>query len=46
MVDGQRRDIAAVENIVTGERFAVEWGGLRIRMDPMRDPAILLRCLA
>jgi starch synthase (maltosyl-transferring) len=46
MVDGQRRDVAAVENIVTGERHAVEWGGLRVRIDPMRDPAIFFRCLA
>jgi starch synthase (maltosyl-transferring) len=46
MVDGQRRDIAAVENIMTGERHPVEWGGLRIRIDPMRDPAVLFRCLA
>ncbi|MDB5618304.1 alpha-1,4-glucan--maltose-1-phosphate maltosyltransferase [Tardiphaga sp.] len=46
MVDGERRDIAAVENIVTGERHPIEWGGLRIRIDPMRDPAIFFRCLA
>jgi starch synthase (maltosyl-transferring) len=43
---GARRRIAAVENIITGERHAVEWGGLRLRIDPARDPAILLRCLA
>jgi starch synthase (maltosyl-transferring) len=43
---GERRAIAAVENIVTGERHPVEWGGLHVRIDPMRDPAILFRCLA
>jgi starch synthase (maltosyl-transferring) len=46
MVEGQRRDIAAVENLITGERHPVEWGGVRVRIDPMRDPAIFFRCLA
>ena len=45
-VAGSRRKIAAVENILTGERHALEWGGLRVRLDPSRDPAVLLRCLA
>lgn len=43
---GHRQKIAAVENIMTGERHAVEWGGVRLQIDPARDPAILLRCLA
>jgi starch synthase (maltosyl-transferring) len=46
IVDGERRDIAAVENLITGERHPVEWGGLRVCIDPMRDPAVLFRCLA
>jgi starch synthase (maltosyl-transferring) len=46
MIDGARRDIAAVENLITGERYPVEWGGLRVRIDPMRDPAVFFRCLA
>lgn len=46
LVDGQRRDIAAVENLITGERHPVEWSGLRVRIDPMRDPALFFRCLA
>ncbi len=41
-----RRNIAAVENLVTGERHALDWGGLHLRIDPMRDPALLFRCLA
>jgi hypothetical protein len=24
----------------------VEWGGIRLRIDPVRDPALLFRCLA
>jgi starch synthase (maltosyl-transferring) len=42
----QRRPVAALENLITGERAPVEWGGIRLRIDPMRDPALLFRCLA
>ena len=45
MVD-DRRNVAAVENLITGERYPVEWGGIRLRIDPVRDPALLFRCLA
>jgi starch synthase (maltosyl-transferring) len=41
-----RRHVAAVENLISGERYPVEWGGIRLRIDPMRDPAFLFRCLA
>jgi starch synthase (maltosyl-transferring) len=41
-----RRHVAAVENVISGERYPVEWGGIRLRIDPMRDPAFLFRCLA
>ena len=44
-VDGQRRHVAAVENIMTGERSPIEWGGIRLRIDPWREPALLFRCL-
>ena len=40
------KPVAAVENLMTGERHAVEWGGIRLWIDPERDPAVLLRCLA
>jgi starch synthase (maltosyl-transferring) len=43
---GERRHVAAVENLITGERYPVEWGGIRLRIDPARDPALLFRCLA
>jgi len=43
---GDRRNVAAVENLMTGERYPVEWGGIRLRIDPVRDPALLFRCLA
>jgi len=41
-----RRNVAAVENLITGERHPLEWGGIRLWIDPMRDPALLFRCLA
>jgi starch synthase (maltosyl-transferring) len=44
--EGARRRVAAVENLVTHERSAVEWGGVRLRIDPLHDPALLFRCLA
>jgi starch synthase (maltosyl-transferring) len=43
---GESRHVAAVENLVTGERSPVEWGGIRLRIDPAHDPALLFRCLA
>jgi starch synthase (maltosyl-transferring) len=45
-VADDRRQVAAVENLLTGERSPVQWGGIRLRIDPMRDPALLFRCLA
>ena len=45
-VNGEQRHVAAVENLLTGERYPVEWGGIHLRIDPMRDPALLFRCLA
>lgn len=38
--------IRAVENLATGERRMLEWGGLRLWIDPQNDPALLFRCLA
>jgi starch synthase (maltosyl-transferring) len=45
-VNGERRQAAAVENLVTGERSALDWGGIRLRIEPDRDPALFFRCLA
>ena len=42
----ERRHVAAVENLVTGARTVLDWGGLSVRIEPDRDPAIFLRCLA
>jgi starch synthase (maltosyl-transferring) len=45
-VGGELKPAVAVENLITGERMPVQWGGLRLRIDPVRDPALLFRCLA
>jgi starch synthase (maltosyl-transferring) len=43
---GARRRVTAIENLVTGERHTIEWGGVRLLIDPEQDPALLFRCLA
>ena len=45
-VGGARRHVAAVENLVNGARTVLDWGGLNVRIEPDRDPAVFLRCLA
>ena len=45
-IGDEMRTVVAVENLLTGERHAVEWGGLRLRIDPSHDPALLFRCMA
>jgi starch synthase (maltosyl-transferring) len=45
-VDGECRHVTTIENLMTGERSRIEWGGIRLRIDPDRDPALLFRCLA
>jgi starch synthase (maltosyl-transferring) len=35
-----------MENLITGERHMIEWGGVRLSIDPEQDPALLFRCLA
>jgi starch synthase (maltosyl-transferring) len=38
--------IRAIENLATGEQRLLEWGGIRLRIDPSDDPALLFRCVA
>ena len=45
-VNSERRHAAAVENLITGERSALDWGGIKLRIEPDRDPALFFRCLA
>ena len=44
--DGARRPVRSLENLATGHRLMLEWGGVRLRIDPASDPALLFRCLA
>jgi starch synthase (maltosyl-transferring) len=37
--------VRAIENLLTGERRMLEWGGTRLRIDPNDDPALLFRCI-
>jgi starch synthase (maltosyl-transferring) len=41
---GSRRRIKFSENLVTGERRMLEWGGAHLRIDQQQDPAVLFRC--
>jgi starch synthase (maltosyl-transferring) len=38
--------VRAIENLVSGERRMLEWGGVRLWIDPQTDPALLFRCVA
>jgi starch synthase (maltosyl-transferring) len=41
-----RRRVKSIENLITGERHVLEWGGIRLRIDQQQDPALLFRCFA
>jgi hypothetical protein len=41
---GSRRRVKFIENLSTGERHSLEWGGVRLRIDQQHDPALLFRC--
>jgi starch synthase (maltosyl-transferring) len=43
--EGAAKRVIAVEDVASGERHAVEHGGLRLDIDPRRDPALIMRCL-
>jgi starch synthase (maltosyl-transferring) len=40
-----RRRVRAIENLITGEQHIIEWGGVRLRIEPDQDPALIFRCL-
>jgi starch synthase (maltosyl-transferring) len=42
--EGQRSPVRAVVNLVTGARHMIEWGGVRLTINPSDDPALLFRC--
>ena len=42
---GGSRPVRALENLKSGEIYALEWGGVRLTIRPSIDPALLFRCL-
>ena len=44
--ENEKRPVRAIENLLTGERHLLEWGGSRLRIDPAQNPALLFRCHA
>ncbi len=41
-----RRAVLSLEDLVTGQRHRLEWGGVRLTIEADRDPALFFRCLA
>jgi starch synthase (maltosyl-transferring) len=41
-----RRRVREIEDLITGARHIIEWGGVRLRIAPDDDPALIFRCLA
>src|SRR5262249_38258234 len=44
--EDNRKPVRAIENLVSGERHNIEWGGVRLTINPVDDPALLFRCLS
>src|SRR5262249_27021431 len=42
---GERRRVREIEDLTTGARHTIEWGGVRLRITPDNDPALVFRCL-
>jgi len=42
--DGNRAPVRAIVNLTNGERHMIEWGGVRLTINPSDDPALLFRC--
>ena len=40
-----RRPVREIENLTSGERHTLEWGGVRLTINPSDDPALIFRCL-
>jgi starch synthase (maltosyl-transferring) len=39
------RPIRALRNLASGEERRLEWGGVRLRLDPQADPALVFQCV-
>ena len=38
--------VRTVVNLLSGERHTIEWGGVRLTINPSDNPALLFRCIA
>ena len=45
-IGDSRLPVRTIGNLVTGERHTLEWGGVRLTIDPAADPALVFRCEA
>jgi starch synthase (maltosyl-transferring) len=39
------RPVRAIKNLITGEERRLEWGGVRLRLNPQADPALVFQCV-
>ncbi|HVV78023.1 MAG TPA: alpha-1,4-glucan--maltose-1-phosphate maltosyltransferase [Pseudolabrys sp.] len=39
------KPVRAIKNLITGEERRLEWGGVRLRLNPQADPALIFQCL-
>jgi starch synthase (maltosyl-transferring) len=42
--DDKRQPVRSIVNLTSGERHMLEWGGVRLTINPSDDPALLFRC--
>ena len=42
--DDSQKPVRAIVNLKSGERHILEWGGVRLAINPSDDPALLFRC--
>jgi starch synthase (maltosyl-transferring) len=42
----RKRPVQAIENLITKERHTLEYGGVRLWIDPQHDPAAFFRCVS
>jgi starch synthase (maltosyl-transferring) len=39
------KPVRAIKNLITGEERRLEWGGVRLRLNPQADPALIFQCV-
>jgi starch synthase (maltosyl-transferring) len=40
-----RQRVREIQDLVSGKRHTIEWGGVRLQIDANNDPALVFRCL-